>query len=366
MPPGSEWVRGAFLAALATIFPLTREGLARKTAKQEPSSLLWPLLAFAVAVLGSGCGKQTDDRLREQHGRPQRIVSIDYCADQYVLRLVERERILAVSPDARRAFSYMRAAAAGLPSVRPVAEDVIVLKPDLVVRSYGGGPQAAAMFERAGLAVHQLGWVDDFPSILGTIREAAAALGSVAEGRAVVDETLGRLARLSPQSPAADAGAPIVHGPVDWKGSPPDSTVRQDTQRGRVDVPSNRLATSNVSGTTALYMTPGGVTSGPGSLIHAMFTTAGLQNFQTRPGWRAIPLERLAYEQPNLIAAAFFDGSINHPHAWSPARHPVAQSQLTERPVIPIAGAWTACGGWFLMDAVEALSKGPQASAPGR
>ncbi|MCY4199555.1 MAG: ABC transporter substrate-binding protein [Gammaproteobacteria bacterium] len=269
---------------------------------------------LALAVLLAGCGEPPANISPEPSEIPQRIVSLDYCADQYVLRLVERKRILAVSPHARREFSYMRAAATGLPSVRPVAEDVIVRRPDLVVRSYGGGPQAAAMFARAGIAVHQLGWADDFPSILRTIREAAEALGSIARGQALVDETMKRLTRLSRHHAAI----------------PP----------------------------TALYMTPAGVTSGPGSLIHTMLNTAGLQNFETQPGWRPIPLERLAYEQPDLIAAAFFESATNHPHAWSAARHPVAQSQLKTREVIPIQGAWTACGGWFLMDAVEALSKG--------
>jgi len=267
---------------------------------------------LALAVLLAGCGEQPAGVLPEPSGIPQRIVSLDYCADQYVLRLVERARILAVSPDARREFSYMRTAADGLPSVRPVVEDVIVRKPDLVVRSYGGGPQATAMFERAGIAVHQLGWADDFPSILRTIQATAEAVGSIAEGQKVVQETTKRIARISEQ-PAAP---------------------------------------------TALYMTPAGVTSGPGSLIHTMLDAAGLQNFEARSGWWPIPLERLAYEQPDLIAAAFFESATNHPHAWSATRHPVAQSQLRTREVIPIQGAWTACGGWFLMDAVEALSKG--------
>lgn len=244
-------------------------------------------------------------------GPPQRIVSLDFCADQYVLRFAERERILAVSPDAERDFSYMRDRAAGLPAVRPVAEDVIVLKPDLVVRSYGGGPQVPVALARAGIPVHNVGWAEDFPAILRTIRETARALGSDAAGQSVATEMLGRLAALS----------------------------------------------GHTSRAAALYMTPAGVTSGPGSLIHEMLVAAGLDNFQARPGWRPIPLERLAYEQPHLIAAAFFGSLTNHPNGWSPARHPVVRAQLAGRTVVSIEGAWTACGAWFLMDAVEALAQ---------
>lgn len=277
------------------------------------------VVAALVAIGGlAGCGLD----LGEPHaatGPPQRIVSLDYCADQYVLRFAGPERILAVSPDAERDFSYMRERAAGLPTVRPVAEDVIVLQPDLVVRSYGGGPRAAAMFARAGVPVHNIGFAEDLPAIVRTIRETARALGSDAEGQAVATGMLARLANLYGSTPAPDG-----HG----------------QQRA-----------------TALYMTPAGVTSGRGSLIHEMFVAAGLANFQAQPGWRSLPLERLAYEQPDLVAAAFFGSPTGQPHGWSPARHPVARAQLMERPVVTIEGAWTACGAWFLMDAVEALDR---------
>lgn len=269
------------------------------------------LAVQAMAVALAGCNNdspqpRTDDR------RPQRIVSLDYCADQYVLKFVERDRILAVSPDAGREFSYMRDHAAGLPTVRPVAEDVIILKPDLVVRAYGGGPQAAVMFQRAGVPVHNVPWAEDIEAVTQVILETARALGSADQGQAVAADMQARLGALP---------------------SPP-------------------------KGVEALYMTPAGVTSGPGSLVHEIIVTAGLENFQSRPGWRPIPLERLAYERPDLIVPAFFDSVTNHPHAWSPMRHPVARSQLQAREMIPIQGAWTACGAWFLVDAVEALAHG--------
>ena len=243
-----------------------------------------------------------------------------------MLRFADRERILAVSPDAKRDFSYMQERAAGLRTVRPVAEDVIVLRPDLVVRSYGGGPRAPEMFARAGVPVHNVGFAEDFAAILQTVRATADALGSHAEGQAVAAEMLTRLADLRRSVPSADGGG-------------------------------KRQA-------TALYMTPAGVTSGRGSLIHEMLVAAGLENFQAQPGWRSLPLERLAYEQPDLVAAAFFGSPTSHPHGWSPTRHPIARAQLVERPVVTIEGSWTACGAWFLMDAVEALDRAAGALAP--
>ena len=106
----------------------------------------------------------------------QRVVSLDYCADQFVLKLLPRSRILAVSPDAEEHFSYMRDSANGIRKVRPVAEDVLVLGPDLVVRSYGGGPNAAKFFEHAGVSVLQIPYSSDMESIATTVQFLADSL----------------------------------------------------------------------------------------------------------------------------------------------------------------------------------------------
>ena len=95
----------------------------------------------------------------------------------------------------------------------------------------------------------------------------------------------------------------------------------------------------------------------PTDRIARMLEAAGLVNFQKNPGWRSIPLERLAYEQPDLIAAAFFDSKTDHPALWSAMRHPIARQQMEIQPTVMIQGAWTACGGWFLLDAIESLAK---------
>jgi iron complex transport system substrate-binding protein len=241
---------------------------------------------------------------------PRRIVSLDYCADQFVLRLADREQVAAVSPDATREFSYMREAARGVDQVRSSAEDVIALRPDLVVRSYGGGHGVANFLDHAGISVAQLGYASDFDGVRESIAQMAAAFGHPERGAALIAEMDVRLA----------------------------------------------LAQAEPGETTALYMTPAGVTSGEGTLVHRMMEAAGLTNFETQPGWRPIPLERLARERPDLIAAAFFGAKTNHPDGWSAARHPVARRQLTDRPAVMLEGAWTSCGGWFLVEAVEAMA----------
>ncbi len=260
-------------------------------------------------LLVSSCRPEEAQKL-DQSTKPMRIVSLDYCADQYVLKLVDRSRILGVSPDAVKRFSYMREAAKGVPSIKPLAEDVILQKPDLVVRSYGGGPNAAAFFEQVGIPVLNIGWANDLDGIKDVTAQMAEGLGEVEKGKAIIEQMNERLAAIPPSK-------------------------------------------SNLS---ALYMTPSGVTTGPGSLVHEMIIAAGFSNFQTEYGWRSLPLERLAYEQPDLIAAAFFESKTNHKDAWSAMRNPVARKQIKHLATVPLEGAWTSCGSWFLVDAIEALA----------
>lgn len=262
------------------------------------------VLSF-LAFLAACSASVPPDELAQ---RPQRIVSLDYCADQYVLKMVEPERILAVSRDAHMPFSYMREAAVGLPVVRASAESVLALRPDLIVRSYGGGPNAARLFEQAGVPTVQVGWAGDLEGIKRVTREMAKALDADETGEAMVTDMERRLAAITP----------------------------------------------GTGSQTSLYMTPGGVTSGPGSLVNEMLNAAGLVNFVETPGWQDLPLEKLVRQRPDHVAYASFN---SHKTPWSRARHPLARQQVETVATTRMEGAWTSCGGWFLVDAIERLAE---------
>lgn len=260
----------------------------------------WLLIVLAGLVAGFAAAEPAS-----------RVVSLDYCADQYLLELLPRDRILALSPDAAQDFSYHRERAAGVPRVRPVAEDVIALGTALVVRSYGGGSQALRFFDRAGIDVLQIPYADNLDAVRQATLDVAAGLGVPERGAALV--------------------------------------ARMDARLASVE--------SGTTGRSALYLTAGGATSGPGTLIHEMLESAGFENFETRPGWHTVPLERLAYEEPDLVVAAFFDGAVDRTAYWSAMRHAVARRQLHERPAVMLPGAWMSCGAWFIVDAIETLAQ---------
>lgn len=263
------------------------------------------LICLTVVSLAlAACGRDP----AEDRPATARIISLDFCADQYLLAFADRDAVAGLSPDATKSFSYFRDAVKGLPVVRPRAEDILVHRPDAVIRTYGGGPAMTAFLERAGVTVIQIPYAGDLSAIAQTARSVAAALGD-AEGGDKAARAMGQ--RLDALAPA-------------------DGTV--------------------------LYLTSKGAVAGADTLIDELIERSGRRNFQTRPGWGTAPLERLAYETPDIIAAGFFDGPDARTDRWSPAHHPVARRAMAEAHIIDMPGAWTACSAWFIADAAEALA----------
>lgn len=246
-----------------------------------------------------------------------RVVSLDYCADQYVLGLADREAIAAVSTHADDRHSYLRDQARDLPQIRDDAEDVLALAPDLIVRGYDAGGRASTYYQRLGLETFELGFSAGFDDVEAVIRRTALALGQVDRGEARIAHMHSQLAR------AAD-------GP--------------------------RLR--------ALYMTPSGLTTGAGTLMHAFMTAAGFDNViaeQGKSGWVSVPLEQLHEQAPDVILAAFFDGETAPIDSWSASRHSVFRRMMETTPVIELDAAALSCGAWFMAD--EALRARQAANA---
>lgn len=246
-----------------------------------------------------------------------RVVSLDYCADQYVLGLADPDQVLAVSDHADDRHSYLRDAAQGVPQIRDDAEDVLALRPDLIVRGYDAGGRASAYFNRLGLETFELGFASDFYDVEAMIRRTAMALGRSEAGEARISHMHAQLER------AAD-------GP--------------------------RL--------TALYMTPSGFTAGADTLMDAFMTAAGFDNViapEGRSGWVTLPLERLHEQQPDVILAAFFDGETAPIDSWSASRHSVFRRMMETTPVIYLDAAALSCGAWFMAD--EAVRARQEANA---
>ena len=239
------------------------------------------------------------------------IVSLDYCADQFVLALADRDQILAVSKDAERKFSHLRDKAVGIPKVRAAAEDVVALRPDIVVRSWGGDARALALYQRFGIRAVQLGYGEDIESAKHVTRAVAAEIGQSARAEAL-------LASLPPPRPA--------------------------------------------NGRSALYVTPGGVSAGQGTMIDAIMQYAGLANANTGAGWTGLPLERLVQAPPPLMLTAFFGFDDDATDRWSLSRHPVMQRLMRGAQVVAMDESRGSCPAWLVADEADAIARALEAA----
>jgi len=248
-----------------------------------------------------------------------RVVSLDQCADQYVLAMSPRADIVGLSTRARNADSYLKAAAQGLQERRATAESVLAARPDVVVRYWGGDAHLVSDLERRGVRVLTIDDVTDFAGVRTDIRQVAHGLGEPAAGERLVADMDAQLAA------ARGAGG----------------------------------------GRGVYYLTSGGDTLGPGTLVDAMIRAAGFANLATRPGWGAISAERLVIDPPSLFVLGFFDADMAATLRWSVGRQAMVRRLIAGRTSVSVPGSILGCPAWFVADGSAQLAAWARAH-PGR
>ncbi|MBX3509601.1 MAG: ABC transporter substrate-binding protein [Hyphomonadaceae bacterium] len=242
---------------------------------------------------------------------PQRVVSLDYCADQFVLALADRDQIAALSRGAQRDDSHYRARARGIRQTRGTLEEVLALRPDLIVRNWGGPWDAQEVYGRFGVPVLQVGDSTDFDAARLDIREAAAAFGQRARGEALVRDLDARLQHL------------------------------------RATAPPHRAA--------VMYLSAGGAVAGRGTLMDVVITEAGGRNLRSEQNWAVLPVEQLVQTPPALVALGFFDHGRTRMNAWRPTRHAAVTRALAHARTIELPVASVSCETWLAIDAAERI-----------
>lgn len=246
----------------------------------------------------------------EAQATPLRVMALDQCADQYALALAS-DAELALSPRADDPDSWMRAEARGRRQVRPTLEAAVGFDPDVVIRYWGGEPRLLAALERRGTRVLTIDDAQDFDGVRANLRKVAAGLDEAARGEALIAGMDDRLARAAPGA----AGS-----------------------RGE-----------------ALYLTPGGFTGGPDTLMGAILAAAGYLNLAA-PGFGMVGVEAIALRPPRRFVLAFFDHVRSELHG--PGRHPVVRRAARGRTAARLPAAALTCPAWFNADAALALAEG--------
>ncbi len=246
---------------------------------------------------------------------PQRIVSLNLCADELVLRLAAPGTLKSVTWLARDAtLSNVSALAQAVPVNRGLAEDVVPLAPDLVIAGTYTTRTAVALLRRLNIQVLELGVPSSVDEALAQIETVAAVLGTPENGALLIAEIRGGLAE-SPVTP--DGSAPPI---------------------------------------AAVYQ-PNGFTIGKGSLVNDLLIRAGLRNLAVErriDNYGALPLEWLLLAQPDLLivnAAEDRGPAI----AYEVLRHPALVRRYNGDRVVGVPSAWWSCPGPRLVDAVQRL-----------
>jgi iron complex transport system substrate-binding protein len=239
-----------------------------------------------------------------------RVVSLDQCADQYVLALSPRGAIAGLSYRSEAGDSFLAAEARGLPKQRATLESLLAVRPEVVIRTWGGDAQLVRRLQAWGVRVTTLGDASDFAGVRANVRQAAAALGKRAKGEALIQGMDHELAE----------------------------------------------AARRPTGKTAAYLTPGGATAGPGTLVDAMLGAAGLRNTETGSGFRTMSLERMAMAPPQALVLGFFDSYSIGRDWWSPARTGPMQA-ARGRAIASLPGTVLGCPAWFAADGALTLAR---------
>lgn len=249
-----------------------------------------------------------------QEKKPQRIVSTNVCADQLALLLVDRSRIASVSRMAiEPQISNFATEAKGIPINNARAEEIVQLKPDLVMGDIYAGHRATRLAASLGVKIHVVGWSASLADVRTIVRDAAAAVGEPERGAELIAEMDARIGRVN-----AAKGKPV----------------------------------------TALVYEPNGLTTGMGTLTHDILTAAGVINIAPRlmkGSYGTVPLEVVVAAAPQLLVLDDSYQSTSS-RAQSILRHPAFLSLKGRTALYRIPTRLWLCPGPWAAEAVELLA----------
>lgn len=243
------------------------------------------------------------------HAAPQRIVSIDFCADVLAVYLADPNQIVALSPDARNPLSSPVAhRAKAWPSVAISAESVMLWKPDLVLAGiYTPAPTRHAL-ERMGLKVITIAPPQTLHEASQQMKDVGKILGHEGRGAAWAS-------RLN-QAGAVQAGEKM----------------------------------------SALLVMARGFVSGHKTLADDLMQRAGFANLASHYGiktWGQVTLEQLAGAPPDVLLLGKPTGNSTLAEHW--LDHPVLKQFNRPRFQIEVSKAY--CGGPPLLNLMGDLKR---------
>lgn len=211
--------------------------------------------AALLCLIAAGCAAPSASR-----GGGGGIVSLNPCADAILVELVPAARIAALSHYSRDpgATSIPAEVAARFPANHGTAEELIALRPDLVVADSFTSPSTREALSRAGIRTVYLGWANTIEESKAQLRALATAVDAGPAGEAMA-------ARIDAAVAAARTDAPPV---------------------------------------PALLWIGGNTVSGAGTLLDEMMVKAGFSDHAAHYGLQGtgyLPIEHVVADPPRVM-----------------------------------------------------------------
>ena len=244
--------------------------------------------------------------------KPERIVSTHLCTDQLLLLIADPDRIASLSIFASNpSMSMMAESAQPYPVNHGLAEELIVLNPDLILTSQFGSPNVL-LLQRLGYRILNI--------------PVALTIDDIRSNILVIADAIGERDRA-------------------------ENLIREFNHR----IELRRVAEHEPRPMIVMYQ-PNGYTFGDQTLRSQIIEYAGFKNLAVKLGLsntQHLPLEILITSR---IDALMVETDYDHAAlAHELPNHPAIQSAFADVPRVDVPGKMWICGTTFVTDALEHL-----------
>jgi iron complex transport system substrate-binding protein len=251
---------------------------------------------------------------------PRRVVSMNLCTDQLAMLIAAPGQLHSVSVLATQAESSALAAEASRYAINHgFAEEIFLMKPDLVLAGSFSTRATVTMLRRLGFQVEEFVPESSFADIHANMRRMGALLGRQDRTEALLQDFEAALARYA-QEPAKRLLAALTYA--------------------------------------------NSYTSGGSTLAGEAVERAGFRNLGRElglSGTAKLSLETLVMNAPDAIVGDKPEGSAGL--AYENLAHPALRAALQQRRFVSVPGKYTLCGTPFTAEAVRILAEA-RASLP--
>jgi iron complex transport system substrate-binding protein len=269
-------------------------------------------LIIALCTLLLPCASASGDA-----AGPHRVVTMNACADQLAMLISREGQLYSVSAlAADSAGSVLSEEAKRYVLNNGFAEEIFMMRPDLVLAGSYTSRTSVAMLRRLGIRVEDLPPTNTFAEIRTQIRHVGNLLSRSKRAEELVAELDGQLSALAGPKPGEQRPLAVLH-----------------------------------------YFN--NYTSGSGTLAGEIVALSGLRNLGSELGLVGtvhLPLERLVMAQPDIVVAENKTGDVQI-HVYDSFDHPALQKATGGKPFVSIPDKYWVCGAPFTVEAVRMLAR---------